>query len=98
MLDTVTSSHVIAYLNSLLLYDAQAVERLVEFRTPCNSTLRDHPTVQVLEEDGISKVGLFGVLNGIFGVNEGGFGAIAAIVEEDGTITKFIATKTKVTQ
>ena len=53
-------------LNSLLKIDHDAIEQLVETRVPCNEALANHPNVPVLLlDDGQTKVGLLGILNGI---------------------------------
>lgn len=50
----------------------------------------DHPTVQVRLIDGEYKVGVIGVINGIFGTADDGYGAIAAIFDDENKkLTKF---------
>lgn len=73
----------------MLKADPVAVSGLVGQRVACNETLADHPTCQVGGGDeGPWRVGLLGVLNGIFGrVN--GPGHIAAVVEENGRVMRF---------
>jgi hypothetical protein len=79
--------------------------KLVGHRVLCNGALGTHPTVQVgnPDDDGhtdytdetelSSEVGMLGIFNGYCGtIEEGkynGWGAIAAIVEEDGRVTGF---------
>jgi hypothetical protein len=67
---------VIDVLNQAVALDKDAVEALVEHRVPCNSYLADHPTIQVTQDH---KIGLLGILNGLFGADADGWGAIAAV-------------------
>jgi len=79
---TVTLAEVIAYLNELVAADPEAIGELVESRTPCNRTLAEHPIVQVLRHlDGSCSIGILGILNGLFGVDQSSWGTIAAIFE-----------------
>lgn len=75
-------------LNSMLEVDPDAVARLIETRIPCDE-LADHPTAQVHEaEDGLCYVGHLGLLNGIFGIDDDGWGPICALFE-DGELVRF---------
>jgi len=85
----VTPKIAVAILNNALELDREAVQALIETRVPCNSKLAEHDTIQVAEE-GPSvvggemeyNVGLMGLLNGMFGVDERtGFGPITAVFE-----------------
>ncbi len=75
----------ISLLNEILEIDPQALSQLIEHRVPCNAELGDHPTVQVTGYKSLETltVGLLGILNGLFGVDEEGWGAIAARYEDD---------------
>ena len=92
-----TIDETIAYLNDLLKWDKKAISKLVDTRVPCNDELADHPTCQVATiADGIynkCEVGLLGVLNGMFGVDENGRGHIAAEYDDDDNLVSFIRTK-----
>jgi hypothetical protein len=79
--NTVTLDEAIAYLNDLLQCDQRAITELAITRVSCNDLLRDHETAQI-HVDGNQQnfIGLLGVINGLFGVDENGFGSIAAIV------------------
>lgn len=47
--------------------------------------MADDPTIQVgINEFGTYRVGLLGIINGIFDINNDGAGWIAAIVDEEG--------------
>jgi len=77
----ITIKEVIDFLNELVELDNAAIESLINSRVNCNKAMADHPTVQVRQwpsEEGF-EVGLLGVLNGMFGVNEDGWGGIVAI-------------------
>lgn len=93
--DKLTVEEAIAFLNELVAIDPKAMELLIEMRAPCNQTMLEHPTVQVTDyhEDGVPRVGILGLLNGLFGTyDEGpkeGWGPIAAYWEEDGTFKGF---------
>jgi hypothetical protein len=86
MREQVSIDDVVQFLNSLLKVDPQAISALFDRgRVPCNQALADHPTVQVNE----GGVGPLGILNGIFGTYEDGWGPILMVVEDDGTISCF---------
>ena len=76
-------------LNRAVEADAVAMEKLCSSRTPCNQALADDPTIQVGTWEGETTVGMIGVLNGLFGINEHGWGAIGAIFESDGSLSGF---------
>lgn len=78
---SVTPGGVVRLLNDMLKIDKDAVTALCSQRIDCNRELADHPTVQVWGMDGECKVGLIGILNGIFGIAKDGSGAIAADFE-----------------
>lgn len=72
----------IELLNSAVAADDIAMECLIESRVECNKALADHPTIQVAGHGtGTYTVGLLGILNGLFGISETGFGIIAANYE-----------------
>jgi hypothetical protein len=75
---------VINFLNELVKVDKEAVKNLVETRVPCSEKLTEHPTVQVLvDENGQNpKIGIMGILNGLIGVHESGYGYIAAVYND----------------
>ena len=73
----------VAFLNELLERDRPAIAALIANRVPCNKRLAEHPSVQVGAQHGGYNVGLLGLLNGLCGVRENGYGLIAAIFEGD---------------
>lgn len=98
----------IAFLNELVKIDPVAIRALIEARVPCNAHLANHPTVQVSAHGpgnshymaippGEYRVGILGILNGYAGtIDDGhfaGYGPIAAIVEDDGSISGFRRTE-----
>lgn len=87
----VTPQEVVDYLNTLVEADGRAILTLSLLRVPCNEKLADHPSCQVGTEPGVgsNRVGLIGVLNGIFGTNDAGWGNIAATFK-DGRLTCFV--------
>jgi hypothetical protein len=89
MIDLHTAQRLVDFLNDALQTDPSAISLLVNNRVPCNQAMLEHPTIQC----GTITVGLLGLLNGFVGVyDEGkrkGWGAIAAITEEDGRIVRF---------
>lgn len=90
----VTPDDAITYLNELVKLDPKAMNALVETRHPCNQALADHPTAQVATSNGgLASVGLLGILNGLFGVDEDGWGPITANFDNDGALTNFTKTE-----
>ena len=86
---------VITFLNSLLRIDRSAVTALIGNRVPCNAKMANHPSVQVmLDKDGQNTdVGFLGVLNGMFGSDDEGWGSIAVEFDDDsGQIHQFFKT------
>lgn len=84
-----TVEHAVDILNQALKLDPKAMTKLVQNRVHCNSDLAKHETIQVgnYHEPGVYTVGLLGILNGLFGIDEDGYGAIYAnISDEDGDI------------
>lgn len=78
------SVRIVELMNSAFKADPKAMEQLIEARVPCNTALRNHPTIQVGECAGESpRVGLLGILNGIVGVDFEGWGRVAATYSDD---------------
>jgi hypothetical protein len=84
--NSITLEETITLLNELLKLDEPGMRALIEQRVPCNKALADHPTVQVqAREDAQSMqtvVGVLGILNGLFGTDEEGWGPITANFED----------------
>lgn len=83
MKSVISVDETIDLLNEILNVDPEALNELITGRVSCNVGLADHPTVQVgLTGDGF-EVGMLGFLNGLFGVNNKGYGAIVMITVND---------------
>lgn len=78
-------------LNSLLEADRKAITELFHHRVSCNVIIAEHPTVQVIEDKDGYKVGIMGVLNGLFGMDDMSNAAIAYEYNKDTKeIIKFV--------
>lgn len=91
---SVTPAHAIEVLNRVHRADPTVLSSLIELRVPCNDAVQNDPTVQVGrapgdDEDGPYKVGLVGILNGIFGTMPNGWGWIAYFRRDDGSVLGF---------
>jgi hypothetical protein len=88
---------IINFLNHLVVLDRDAVSALINTRVPCNKQFSEHETVQVLAgENETHSVGLLGILNGLCGKDENGWGFIVAEVDEkDDKVERFIHSKDK---
>ena len=78
-LPSITPEDAIKVLNEALEIDCDAIKALIEYRVLCNEKLADHPSIQVraYDPEGL-KVGLLGIINGLFGSDkETGYGYIA---------------------
>ncbi len=94
------ANDVIRVLNSAVECDKDAIHKLVEFRVRCNTTLAQHPTIQVRTTQeststgpatrvDVHRVGLIGILNGILGVDEFEQAYLAGSYDGDGKLIKF---------
>jgi len=87
--ETISINDVLELLNDLVITDRRVVENLIEARFGCNEHLAKHDTIQVLEvpenecDDYSDRymVGILGILNGLFGISETGFGVISAMYD-----------------
>lgn len=85
----ITSDEAIAYLNELIELDRPAMAALIANRVPCNLALAEHPSCQVATQHGGFQVGLIGVINGLFGVDEmdaRGWGPITWVFDNKGNL------------
>lgn len=89
--ESVTAQDVCDLLNELLNIDYDCIHALINHRVRCNEKVADHPSVQVQQfiDDEFPKVGLLGILNGLFGLASDGAGVLCYEHEIDGRITKF---------
>ena len=86
--ESVTLEDVAEFLNELLKVDYDTINKLFSIRMACNGELADHPTVQVLQVGGNKTnpyfvVGIIGLLNGLFGTTEHGWGRLCVNAEKD---------------
>jgi hypothetical protein len=73
----------INFLNECLKCDREAITRLFHFRTFCFEEMAKHPTVQVVRmPDKSYRVGALGLINGLFGVDKDGWGAICMEIDD----------------
>lgn len=86
--EKVTIQEVVDFLDELLKVDQAAITALFSMRTACNKKLAEHETVQVGGQGNYYQVGMIGVFNGLFGIDEHGWGHIAANYD-NGVITCF---------
>lgn len=93
--DAATDS-VIATLNRLHQADPTVLPSLIATRVTCNEAIANDPTIQVEEvSDDCDpphighRVGFLGILNGVFGVDEDGWGPIAAWYNAAGDLVRF---------
>lgn len=72
-------------LNELVTLDMEAAKSLLNARVPCNAALAAHPTIEVGVYEGQTKVGILGVLEGLFRDRENPiFGPIVAVLDGPG--------------
>ena len=77
----ITPQDAVDLLNEAAKLNAQAIRALVDHRVRVNDKLADHPTIQVaVNRYEVPYLGMLGVLNGLFGIDEHGCGAILAEV------------------
>ena len=82
MVRATTVEQAVRVLNEALEADPEAVNALFAHREQCSIIFADHKTIQVSADGGTClpaySVGLLGIINGIFGVDGDGWGAIVA--------------------
>ena len=74
----------IDFLNEALRCDPQAIKNLILTKVDCNATMANHPTIQCGKKDAGNghEVGPLGLINGLFGTKEDGWGYICAIFDD----------------
>jgi hypothetical protein len=87
--ETITIQDVCDLLNELLKKDPFCINSLIFQRVFCNKAIANHPTVQVDQCGNQPRVGLIGIINGLFGIREDGMGALCAEVNNDGELIVF---------
>lgn len=89
--ESVTPQDVVDFLNEALDVDRQAISKVFSQRQICNEDLANHPTIQVRSENEKYSVAAVGVLNGLFGIDEDGWGPICRTVDSASlTIAEFV--------
>ena len=97
----VTVEDTIQFLNELLDLDRDALSELfIKSKVLCsNDNLATHPTIQVGTKDSLYTLDPLGLLNGLFGTDDFGWGYICAHIETEGPktgqIIKFTLTNYK---
>ena len=93
--ETITLDETIEKLNHFLELDKEAMNQLINIRVECNNQLGTHPDIQVIDfgNDKL-RIGLLGILNGLFGSREDLWGEIGIHVNDEDKLDKFIRTST----
>jgi hypothetical protein len=83
MINRDLAQQIVALLNDACALDRRAVQALVDHRVETNTDMAQHPTIQCGLGDGLRvTLGTLGLLNGLAGVDDDGWGAIAAVYEK----------------
>ena len=77
----VSVGSVVTYLNDVIQTDPDAFGELLEYRVPCNKALGDHSRVQVALEGETLRVGILGILSGLFPPGEEGYPPYVLLAE-----------------
>ena len=87
----ISAEDVCFLLNELLELDPKCAQALLSHRVECNEAVAGHATIQVQQfiDDASPKVGVLGLINGMFGVRTDGRGVICANIDTTGKITEF---------
>lgn len=88
--DLAIAARIVELMNEALALDPVAVRKLCGRRVECNRALADHPTIQVRSNGMRYAVGMLGVLNGIAGADEDGWGHVVAVFNDHGGIDRFV--------
>lgn len=84
--ESLTLTELLDLLNEAARQDPDAVLALMLTRVPCNELLSGHPTIQTgARSGGGFEVGPLGILNGLFGVDEMGWGAVTMVCDVEET-------------
>jgi len=96
MKQSIIVNDVCSLLNEMLKLDYDCTHAIVSYRQKCNDLIANHETIQVQQYKGdeFPKVGIVGILNGMFGIREDGMGAICYEID-NGKILGFKPTPEK---
>lgn len=103
-IDEKAAARALVVLNEALALDPDAVNELLAARPNCTTALAAHPTIQCCRPafgEAYNTVSMLGLINGLLGVDDHGWGPIAAVYDCDsGKILRFesatgLATATK---
>ena len=89
----VAPQEVVDFLNEALKLDKNCIETLFNYGVDCNESIVNHPTIQCGKYGDMKnpRLRFVGLLNGIFGVDENGYGCIAmSLDDETNKLQKFI--------
>jgi len=89
-MNPITVEQAVEVLNRAHKADPVAMHNLINNRVLCSEELTEDPTIQVGQiTPGLAEVGMLGIINGIFGVNDENIGFIAAETTVDGMLLGF---------
>lgn len=80
--ESVTIDEMVTFLNEFLSLDPQATSEFLNRRILVNDLVVNHPTIQCRVKDNQGSINLIGLLNGLFGIDEKGYGALCYVIEE----------------
>lgn len=94
--DKALRESIIKFFNQILELDPDAIKKLIWERVNINWELAQHPDLFVLvegDENGNPinpRVGLLGILNGLTGSHDTGWGHVGAEFDEEGNLLRFL--------
>lgn len=88
-MDTEAIDQAVEVLNRIHKADPSVLDSLIRYRVPCNEELANDPTVQVRVHHEVTDVGILGIINGLFGVDENNWGYIYANFNGMGYLENF---------
>ena len=101
----ITVNEAIDTLNRALEKDPDAMNALFSYYVPCNTELAKDPTIQVAVNQKIVcahgvmgqaeplTLGILGLINGLFGVDNDMYGYITAVFDDDNKLVRFEKTR-----
>jgi hypothetical protein len=87
----ISAQDVCSLLNEFLELDPKCAQTILSHRVKCNDAVACHSTIQVQQfiDDKFPKVGIIGLINGVFGKRADGRGIICADIDTTGKILNF---------